>query len=1221
MDVFYFVLCACFAAFVAVQLERDFGTTARFRRRMTVVLSLVSLGFLAHAIFSIHTLATVALIGTGLSSSLMIASVGHGLLTFSRASGHATLEEKLFAPIGVATGLIRWFPLAAFAALALFAAVFLGVFLRHRAVALTREVRRRWLFPLLAVFIILILTSLAAVSQQRQKDKEMREDLLLQTRLVANAITPGDLEQLEFTQADEHNVVYQRMCRQMAAFAQVMGHRAIYTQVVRNGQILFGPESLEPTDPVASRPGTVYEQVPFSNSLVFLTAQPTTVGPYRDEYGTFVSALVPVLDHGTHQIRVVIGIDVETPTWEKTLGWARLRPLLFGFLGLLIVFLAQRALSRPVEVRAAGPVWVRHAHAFFIFLLGSLLTLYVSAVAHAEESRSKRLTFWQLALSQSTRIKEAFTGIEKKELQSLARFFESSDDVTRGEFQSFTHGMNQLPYVRSWQFAPRVTAAELGAHLTRVRSQMFPNYAVYRLPGKPAPYLYPMLFVEPFLPNVVMSGFDLVSEPAVDEAILHAEATRKSAISDAFVLLHETGNDLGATIVHPIFRPASPAARVPDGLVAATIRFDVFLRSVVEKMNLHGQERSQVFFADLYQMEKGQRPFLLSTTRPSLPGFIEGLFGLRNVDSAMVPIFVLGKAYLLVFEPNRLFSSIYPERAGRIMLLAGLILTLTLTLLIGFILSWQSRLHSELERQRSGWQRSEKKFHTLVEQAPMAVVVLIDGSIQYANSAAVQLMKSSEDDELLGRNICDFLAEASRARVCDLLENTDAESLTSIDVVLHGAQGEIPCEVSCVRIIVERTRGFLLFFRNLTAQLLAQVENERLQAQLAQSQKMETISRLAGGVAHDFNNMLGVILGSADILIDHMEAQDPNRRDVLEIQAAASRASDLMRRLLAFARRQDSAPVVMDLNKKIKGQLAKLSSLIGEQVELVWEPAETLWLVSLDPSQLDQMLSIVLSNAAESLEGTGTITVKTFNIVKVRPETGQTHEFVVLSVTDTGSGMDTATLGHLFEPFFSTKQPGEHTGLGLAMLHGIVSQNGGFIEVRSQPGAGTTFEVHLPKAFSAGRLARPVDLPVSDTGERSSQPSGTEVILYVEDEEANLRIGQRILERAGHSVLPASSPSQALTLIEKAPRVNTMICDVALQKMSARELVEAVRRRFPEVRVLFVSGYPQDMVLDRGWIQEGQRFLPKPFTGAQLLEAVRSLHAQRPQGDNVVDPK
>jgi CheY-like chemotaxis protein len=219
----------------------------------------------------------------------------------------------------------------------------------------------------------------------------------------------------------------------------------------------------------------------------------------------------------------------------------------------------------------------------------------------------------------------------------------------------------------------------------------------------------------------------------------------------------------------------------------------------------------------------------------------------------------------------------------------------------------------------------------------------------------------------------------------------------------------------------------------------------------------------------------------------------------------------------------------------------------------------------------------------------------------------------VLSIADTGVGMDTATLGHLFEPFFSTKQSGEHAGLGLAMLHGIVSQNGGFIEVKSRPGEGTTFELHLPKAFSAGRTARPSEAPQPVTGERLPPSSpGVETVLFVEDEEANLRIGQRILENAGYSVLAASSAAQALAILEKTERpVHTMICDVALQKISARELVEAVRRRFPDVGVLYVSGYPKDMVLDRGWIQEGQRFLPKPFSGAQLLEAVRSLHGQR----------
>jgi len=378
-------------------------------------------------------------------------------------------------------------------------------------------------------------------------------------------------------------------------------------------------------------------------------------------------------------------------------------------------------------------------------------------------------------------------------------------------------------------------------------------------------------------------------------------------------------------------------------------------------------------------------------------------------------------------------------------------------------------------------------------------------------------------------------------------------------------------------------------------------------------------------VAHDFNNMLGVILGSADLLIDHLDAQDPNRRDVLEIQAAASRASDLMRRLLAFARRQDTSPVIMDLNLKTKGLLGQLARQAGEGVTLRWEPAETLWLVSLDPAQLDQMLTILLSNAVEAMGGDGAVTLRTFNTVRTRPETGLTHEYVVLAVSDTGAGMDAEVFAHLFEPFYSTKPPGEHSGLGLAMLHGIVSQNGGFIEVRSRPGEGATFEVHLPKAFTTGRAARSREsspFPAATEPSQDAPEPGAMTILFVEDEEANLRIGQRILERAGYTVLAASGSHQALSLLARVERpVQAMICDVALEGVSARELALAVRERFPSACVLFVSGYPEDLVVDRGWIDAGSRFLPKPFTSSQLLAALRSLPGQRPHRGDVVDPK
>jgi len=1222
MDVFYFALCACFAAFITIRLEPEAAALPLLTRRLSMGVAVLSLVFLAVSILSIHSPMVGPRAGAVLAALVALAGLALGVAGFLQAGPRPAGDPRLFALATMAAGVSHWVPLAVFASLGLFGALFLALFVRHGARVLEREVRVRWLFPLMAALTIFILTALSAVSEQRSADREMREDLLAQTRLVADAISLTDLDRLDFTLADEHNLVYRRICRQMMAFAQVMGHRSVYSQVFRGGRILFGPESLEPDDPMASRPGTVYERPPFLNHLVFLTAEPMTVGPYRDEYGTFVSALVPVLDRQTRQIRIVIGMDVETPTWEKRVGWARLRPLLFGFLGLLVVFLAQRSLARAATAPGAGPFWVRHAHAFFLFLLGVLTTVYLAQAAGRDEARSRRLTFWQLALSQAERIRESFEGIEEKDLQSLARFFESSLEVTPQEFRSFTREMHQLPYVRAWSFAPRVPFAGLEDHQRQMQARVNPQYAVYRLPGAPPGDLYPQVYLEPFKPNVVMFGFDLASEAAVAEAIRHAEATGTSAISDAFSLLQENGAGLGATIVHPVHLPSATTSGASSGVIVATLRYDVFLSSIVHRLNPPVGDRSKAFIVDLYQTKPAKVPFFLSTTRQGGSPPADPPPGGDANPGARVPLFVLGNSYLLVFEPTPLFSRIFPERAGRVLLLSGLILTLALTLLVGFILSWQRRLRWELERQSAGWRRSEKKFQTLVEKAPMAVIVLIDGAVQYANASALHLLEQPEGESVLGRDFCDFLAAPSRDRVCSLLEGQDG-SVASLEVILEVPGGQIPCGLDCVRIQVDRTRGYLLFIRNLTAQIQAQAENEHLQAQLSQARKMETISRLAGGVSHDFNNMLGVILGSADILIDHMEPQDPNRRDVLEIQAAASRASDLMRRLLAFSRRQESFPVIMDLNKKIKGLIGELARQAGEKIELGWEPAETLWLVSLDPSQLDQMLSIVMANAVEAIEDRGKVAIRTCNVVRTRPETGQTHEYVVLSVADTGVGMPPETVAHLFEPFFSTKQPGEHSGLGLAMLHGIVSQNGGFIEVHSHLGEGSRFEIHLPKAFSTGRLSRPLDMSLSASTQLPPAPvPGTETILFVEDEEANLRIGQRILERAGYAVIPASGGRQAIALLERKELVlHTLICDVALQDISARELVEVARGRFPALGVLFVSGYPEDMVIDRGWIPEGQRFLQKPFTGAQLTEAVRSLHGQRAQRHDVVDPE
>ena len=399
--------------------------------------------------------------------------------------------------------------------------------------------------------------------------------------------------------------------------------------------------------------------------------------------------------------------------------------------------------------------------------------------------------------------------------------------------------------------------------------------------------------------------------------------------------------------------------------------------------------------------------------------------------------------------------------------------------------------------------------------------------------------------------------------------------------------------------------------QDITDRKTADADRVRLQDQLTQAQKMESVGRLAGGVAHDFNNMLSVITGHAELALHATGSGDPVRADLEEIRAAARRAADLTRQLLAFARRQVVAPKVLDLNAAVSASLGMLRRLIGEDLELTWTPSDEAGRVRIDPSQVDQVLTNLAANARDAIEGVGRVTVQTGRATLGHAEC-QRHEglvpgpYAVLEVADTGRGMDAETAAHLFEPFFTTKPVGRGTGLGLATVYGIVKQNDGCIEVVSEVGRGTTVRIFLPSVEA--------DVTGATTEMAAGLPrSGHETVLLVEDESAVLRLSKIVLERFGYTVLTAGTPSEAIHLFQTHEGgVHLLVTDVVMPEMNGRELAARLRETRPELKALFVSGYSASALAPRGVLDEGVHFLQKPFSLEDLAASVReALDAAR----------
>jgi CheY-like chemotaxis protein len=353
------------------------------------------------------------------------------------------------------------------------------------------------------------------------------------------------------------------------------------------------------------------------------------------------------------------------------------------------------------------------------------------------------------------------------------------------------------------------------------------------------------------------------------------------------------------------------------------------------------------------------------------------------------------------------------------------------------------------------------------------------------------------------------------------------------------------------------------------------------------------------------NNMLVAILGHAELMMDEVGPDHRLYSDLEEIRSAGERSADLTRQLLAFARKQTAAPKVLDLNATVGGMNKMLKRLMGEDIDLTWKPGEELWSIKMDPSQIDQILANLCVNARDAIDGVGKITIETKNAI-LEEDDCIDHvgfipgEYVMLAVADSGCGMDDETLGHLFEPFFTTKESNKGTGLGLATVYGVIKQNKGFIDVRSELNRGTTFEVYLPRHETETSN-------LEELSHREPTERGHETILVVEDEPVILRVTKRMLEKLGYTVMTASSPGEAIDRArEYGGAIDLLLTDVIMPEMNGRDLAKSILTSYPSIKRLFMSGYTADVIAHHGVLAEGVNFIEKPFSTEGLGDKVRA---------------
>ncbi len=510
--------------------------------------------------------------------------------------------------------------------------------------------------------------------------------------------------------------------------------------------------------------------------------------------------------------------------------------------------------------------------------------------------------------------------------------------------------------------------------------------------------------------------------------------------------------------------------------------------------------------------------------------------------------------------------------------------------------------------EQSLWE-AEETFSSIVKSSPMGIYlyqVTEDGRLIFlgANPAAERMVQV-DHSTLIGKSIEEAFPSLADTEIPMRFTRAalHAEGWCSEQIIYQSPGAAGIYEVYAFGIGQKKAA---VMFNEISERKKAEEEKLKLREQLNQKQKMESIGRLAGGVAHDFNNMLGVIMGHAEIAIESIPESSTIYEDLVNIRQAAAHSADLTHQLLAFARRQTALPLVQDINQTVSGMRKMLSRLIGESIELIWKPAPFPIYINMDTGQVDQILANLCVNARDAITSSaGRITIKTDSIDLNKTLHGSHCEvpagsYALLIVEDNGCGMPADISENIFEPFFTTKGAGEGTGLGLATVFGIVSQNDGYISVDSEPGSGTAFTIFLPR-LQQGMPSQKPEVSLSVT-------KGNETILVAEDNEAILKMTTIMLSRHGYNVIPTASPEEALQMAQKEKdNIHLLLTDVVMPCMNGRELAEKILEINPDVKILFMSGYPEDIVAKHGAIENGLAFISKPFTADNIIGKIRNI--------------
>lgn len=999
----------------------------------------------------------------------------------------------------------------------------------------------------------LIIISAGILHLAASYNKTLENSLTLfinQAELISEGINLKDLESLKGSAEDLQKPQYSRIKNQLRSIKEILTHaRFIYIMGKdEKNRTFFFVDSESPGSPDESGPGDLYEENDPYIEKVFSENSAVSTPPMKDKWGTWVSALVPVLNPVNGKVEYLLGIDIDVSMWKKMIlkemcGSIAMFFVLALFAGALLFFY-----GRPLHYNAN--FFREHLEIFTVIFAGIILTVLVYVEYSKRLSREAENNFIRVSSPKILSFGDELRKTADVKLEGLEKLFESSDLVTENEFISYTNHLFEGKSIKAWGY----------------------------------------IYHDTFYLNV--SGKQIDFKPVLKKHALFLNAVKTSELSgmtsssgifDCF----EDPQTKGFFIVKPVIKNNSS-----QGYVFTVVNLS---RMLYESIKKSGFDKDLVL--DLFELNPSKEPVFITSSRKEDVLHDSNTDADYKKDDIFSTFYGYGKTFAV--SAHTLSGKRNRTEISWMIIFAGLFFTAALAMFTGSIVFTKKLLSVKVTERTAELVENQKKLNETARHLEFVLgttktgINIVDENynIHYVDTG----WKKTYGDPSGKKCYEYFQGEKSICSGCNV-----EKALNSMDVFI--SERILPKEKS--RLVRVHTIPFISEDgKKLIANFNVDITEQRtVEEQLRQSQKMESIGRLAGGIAHDFNNMLQVIAGYVDIALMKIHPDDPVKKLLNEIYRASDRATSLTRQLLTFARKDITHPKILDLNESITETVKMLNILVGEEISVDWKPENSSPKIKMDPSQIDQILANLVINAKDAITGKGTITITTRStVIDYVPPYKRSEilpgEYAVFSVADSGKGMNKETLEKIFEPFFTTKKAGQGTGLGLSTVFGIVQQNSGFIDVKSEPDKGTVFSIFIPVCYEEDENKVP---------EKNSEVRTNAKIMLVEDEPTLLFMTEELLRESGALVYSYQNSGEALKTFREDPSFDLLITDVVMPDLDGFRLANEVKNIKPSVKTLFMSGYSPDKIRSNTVVQN-MNYIQKPFRSSDFLKKVKEV--------------